>query len=139
MYILQVQEVIVKVIQFAQFIACSCDNVIAIEWICVSFYMVESWIKVLILCFVEWIVDGWSFNNLIKVIMATLWRVEAWLNRICQKKVAGFWCNGAFLVQVQETWITRQIKKSWTSFSMNVHCVVHKINLIVQYCLIWFS
>jgi hypothetical protein len=58
MYILQVQEAIVKVIQFAQFVACSCDNVTTIEWICVSFYMVESWTKVLILRLVEGIVDG---------------------------------------------------------------------------------
>jgi hypothetical protein len=52
---MQVQDAIVKAIQYARFIAYSCDEVTTISigsWICVHVYTVDSWTKVLIYCFV---------------------------------------------------------------------------------------
>jgi hypothetical protein len=52
---MQVQDAIVKAIQYVRFIAFSCDGVTTINngsWICVHAYMIDFWIRVLIYCFV---------------------------------------------------------------------------------------
>jgi hypothetical protein len=75
---MQVQDTIVKAIQSTRVIACSCDEVTTIDndsWICVHAYIVDSWIKVPILLYVETIVDGSSCNNFIEVIMVALMKV----------------------------------------------------------------
>jgi hypothetical protein len=52
---MQVQDATIKAIQYARFIAYSCDEVTTISngsWIYVHAYMVDSWIKVHMYCFV---------------------------------------------------------------------------------------
>jgi hypothetical protein len=48
-------------------------------------------------------------------------------------KTCVFRADGAFAFQGGETRVIKQIKEAWAPFSMGVHCVVHRINLLVQY------
>ncbi len=78
----------------------SCDKVTTIDnglWICVHAYVVNCWTKVLILVFVDRIVDGSSFNNLIKVIMNALLKGEGLTKENLAKKL---FCVGEHGVNV---------------------------------------
>ncbi len=97
---MQVQDTIVKAIQSARFIACSCDEVTTIDngsWICVHAYMVDFWIRVLILLCVEGVMDGPDFNNLTEVIMmVTLMKGEGLIKEDVTKKLC-FGVDEAFV------------------------------------------
>ncbi len=84
----------------------SCDEVTTIDnglWICVHAYVVNCWTKVLILVFVDRIVDGSSFNNLIKVIMNALLKGKRLTKENLAKKLFCFGKHGVNVFQGGKT------------------------------------
>jgi hypothetical protein len=131
----QVQKAIIQTIQFAQFLACSCDEVTTIDngyWICLHAYVVYGWTKVLILICVDQIVDGSGSNNLTRAIMNSMMKDGRSSKEELSKKLLCFGANGVNMFQGGKIKVTKQIKDSWAPFSMGVHCVAHCINLVMQ-------
>ncbi len=110
---MQIQNAIVKAIQSARFIAYPCDEVTTIDndsWICVHAYMVDSWIKVLILLCVERVMDGYGFNNLTEIIMSTLMKGGALIKEDVTKKLC-FGVDGPFVFKGVKHVSQRKFKK----------------------------
>jgi len=95
-------------------------------------YVIDCWIRLPILVFVEKVIDGSCFNNLTKVIMVTLLKGGGLMKENLSKKFLCFGIDGVNVFQGGKTRVTKQIKDSWAPFSMGVHCVVRRTNLIVQ-------
>jgi hypothetical protein len=122
-----------KAIQFTKFITCLCDKVPTIDndpWICVHVYVVQSWTKVPDLLFVECIVDGLGSNNLIEVIMVTLVK-NGGLIRDNKSRMLCFGVDGVFIFwRGNKSHMAN--KRPWAPFSMGVHCVDHRTNLVIK-------
>ncbi len=95
-------------------------------------YVIDCWIRLPILVFIEKVIDGSCFNNLTKVIMVTLLKGGGLMKENLSKKFLCFGIDGVNVFQGGKTRITKQIRDSWTPFSMGVHCVVCRTNLVVQ-------
>jgi hypothetical protein len=102
------------------------------SWICIHAYVVDGWIKILILICVDQIVDGLGSNNLNEVIMNFIMKGERLSKEEMSKKLLCFGANGMNMFKGGKTGMTKQIKDSWAPFSMGVHCVAHRTNLAVQ-------
>jgi hypothetical protein len=88
--------------------------------------------KVFILIWVDQIVDGLGFNNLIKVTINFMMEGGGLSKEELSKKLLCFAVDGVNMFQGSKTKMTKQIKDSWTPFSMDVHCVAHHINFATQ-------
>jgi hypothetical protein len=95
-------------------------------------YVIDYWIRLPILVFVKRVIDGSCFKNLTKVIVATLLRGGGLMKKNMSKKFLCFGRDGVNVFQGGKTRITKQIKDSWAPFSMGVHCVAHRTNLVIQ-------
>jgi len=82
--------------------------------------------------FVEKVIDGSSFNNLTEVIMVRLLKGGGLMKENMLQKFLCFGADGANVFQGGKTRVTKQIKDSWAPFSMGVHYVAHRTNLVVQ-------
>jgi hypothetical protein len=94
--------------------------------------MVDGRTKVPILICVDQIVDGLSFNNLIKMIMNFMMKGGRLSKEELSKKLLCSRADGMNVFQGGKTKVTKQIKDSWAPFSMGVHCVAHHTNLAMQ-------
>jgi hypothetical protein len=95
-------------------------------------YVIDCWIRLPILVFIERVIDGSSFNNLTEVVMVTLLKGEGLMEENMSKKFLCFGANGVNVFEGGKTRVTKQIKDSCAPFSMGVHCVAHRTNLVVQ-------
>jgi len=92
----QVKNIIIKAIQFAQFITLSYDEIPTIDnkfYICVHAYVVEYWTKIFILVYVDRIVNELDFNNHIEVIMVILFKGGGLIKEELSKKLLCFEIN----------------------------------------------
>ncbi len=77
-------------------------------------------------------VDGSSFNNLIKVIMNALLVSGGLSKEKLSRKFLYFCANGVSVFQGAKIGIIKHIKEFWASFSMGFHCIAHRANLTLQ-------
>jgi hypothetical protein len=74
MYV-QVTKVIMVTISIANYVAFTCDEVNTMDngsWISIHPYMMLNWVKVPMMLFLQRVVNGLGFDNLIVVIMEAL-------------------------------------------------------------------
>ncbi len=74
--------------------------------------------------------DGSGSLNLTKSIMVVLMKCGGLTREDVAKRLLCFGANGTSIFSQWETRVTRQIKDVWAPFSMGVHCVAHKSNLV---------
>ncbi len=62
-------------VRVAHYVALNYDEVFTLNnqcWLFVHYYVVENWVRILILISLDWVVEGSWYNNLTKVVMETL-------------------------------------------------------------------
>ncbi len=123
------------VVEVTHYIVLSCNEVSTIDnqsWMFILYYVVQNWVKIPILIFLDTMVTGSRSDNLIKVIMQVI-MIGGGLpqNQIAQKLIC-FGVDGVNVFQRTRTSVTKQIHDSYAPNYLGIHCMAHEINLVVQ-------
>ncbi len=76
-------------------------------------------------------VAGLGANNLIQVLMQALMHKGGLAKYLIGKRFMNFGVDGVSICQGTRSGVTKQIVDGWAPHSIGVHCMAHKINLMV--------
>lgn len=121
------------IVGVARYVTLNCDGISKLDtqsWLFIHYYVVETWVKILIFISLDWVVDGSRSNNLIKVIMeAVMIGGKLARDHIANKII--FLGANVNVFQSTKIGVTKQIHDQYAPHSIGVHCMAHHTNLIV--------
>jgi hypothetical protein len=116
------------------YVALNCDEVYKLNnqsWLFVHYYVVENWVKFLILISLDRMVEGSRSNNLIKVIMEAMMIGGGLARDHIANKVVSFGVDGVNVFQGTKIGVIKQIHDQYAYHSIGVHCMAHHTNLVM--------
>jgi hypothetical protein len=124
----EVMRAIRVVLGGVQYVALGCDDFFIVNnqsWLFICYYVVQNWVRIPILIFLNIVLKGLGSDNLTKVIMEALTIGGGLLgNQIAQKLI----CFGAYGVNVfqgTKNGVTKHIHDTYAPHSTGVHCMAH--------------
>jgi len=99
----------------ACYVAFSCDEVFTMDnqsWLFVQCYLMQNWVRILILISLDPIIEGSGSDNLTKVIMEALMIGGGVATDQIVQKLICFGANGVNVFQSTKNGVTKQIKEN---------------------------
>jgi hypothetical protein len=124
------------VIQSANYLAISCDEVTTIDnqsWISIHVYFVHNWCRIPLLVGLEKIIESPSASNLTKILVSCLEKTGGIDKEQIAKMLLSFGTDGASVFQGSRNGVTKKIQESYGPFLEGIHCMVHRTNLVVTH------
>jgi len=102
------------------------------DGISIHAYVMQNWVKLPMMISLQVIVYGARVDNLTIVIMEALQNGEGLSSTIIIKKLLCFGANGVSTFKGIKTRVIKQINTIYASFSIGVHYMAHKRNLVFK-------
>jgi hypothetical protein len=77
-------------------------------------------------------VDGDTFNNLIPIIVSSLFTFGGLLKANIINEVVYFGVNGVIMFQVLKTNVIVELMHKHNPHIVDIHCMAHQCNLVIQ-------
>jgi len=121
--------------QSAKVISIFANEITAMDntcWIGVYVYTMDNWETTPDLLHLSCVADGGIADNLTFVIMHALLEEGGLSHEELASKLVCFGADGVSTFQGPKTSITAQIREKWAPFILEISCVSHRVNLVVE-------
>jgi len=112
-----------------------CNEVTSMDngsWLCIHAYIIENYVRVPHLVFVQRLIDRVGANTLTLLIVKALEiGGDVTLEQI-SKKLLCFGADGVSTFQGTRSGVTTQLQTKFAPFYMGIHCIAHHCNLAAK-------